>query len=155
MEWIDIETKKDVDALLERVEEFHDWYVAGYSYDALGDCDDGDLNLCRLKEELDALIVTFRWDCMRKGKWPEVQMKFGGVRAFDISLSWLQEGCPLYEASLEETEHGWVLIGDEPLTPKEREHPAETNANLLVLSGNVKWRPVAVVTPDGPDWWDE
>ncbi len=35
MEWIDIETKKDVDALLERVEQFHDWYVAGFTYDPL------------------------------------------------------------------------------------------------------------------------
>lgn len=152
MEWIDIETKKDVDALLERVEDFHDWYIAGYSYDSLGDCDDSDLNPCRLKEGLDALIVTFRWDCVRKGQWPEVQMKFGDVRAFNISLGWLQEGCPLFEAFLEEMKHGWVLVGDDPLTPDEREDPAKTKANFFILSGSVKWRPVSVVAPNGADW---
>lgn len=155
MEWINIETKKDAEAFLRRVEDFHDWYVAGYSYDSLGDCDDGGLNLNRLKEGLDALTVTFRWDCMCKGQWPEVQMKFGDVRAFDISLGWLQEGCPLYEAFLEETDHGWVLVGDDPLTSEEWANPAETRANLLVVSGNVKWRPLAVVTADGPDWWGD
>lgn len=49
MEWIDIETKKDVDALLERVEQFHDWYVAGFSYDPLARAEGGDLNLGRFK----------------------------------------------------------------------------------------------------------
>lgn len=155
MEWIDIETEKDVETLMKRVEGFHDWYVAGYSYDPLGDCADGDLNLSRLKEGLDALIITFRWDCRCKGQWPEVQMKFGDVRAFNISLGWLQEGCPLYEAFLEKTDHGWVLVGDDSLTSEEREHPVETKANLLVVSGNVKWRPLTVVTAHGPDWWDD
>lgn len=82
-------------------------------------------------------------------------MKFDEVRAFNISLGWLQEGYPLYEAFLEETDHGWVLVGDDPLDPEERECPIETKANLLVVSKSVKWRPLAVVTPDGPDWWDE
>lgn len=155
MDWIDIKTRDDIEKLFERVGHFHDWYVSGYSYDSLGSCTDGDLNLSRLKEGLDALIVNFRWDCTCKGQWPEVQMKFDDVRDFDISLGWLQEGCPLYEAFLEETDHGWVLVGDDPLTPEERKQPAKTKANLLVLSGSVKWRPTAVVTPDGPDWWDE
>lgn len=153
MSWIDIRTENDVKRMLERVEHFHDWFVASYSYDALGNCDDNDLNLGRLKEGLDASIITFRWDCKCKGQWPEVQLRFGDVSAFDISLEWLQEGCPLYEANLEETAHGWVLINDCWLTPEEREHPLEIKANLFVLSGNVKWRPVTVVTPDGPDWW--
>lgn len=155
MDWMDIETDGDVEKLFERVEHFHDWYVAGYSYDPLGSCEDGDLGLSRLKDGLDALVVTFRWDCVHKGRWPEVQMKFDEVRAFNISLGWLQEGCPLYEAFLEKTDHGWVLAGDGPLNPEERERPTEVKANLLVVSNSVKWRPLAVVTSDGPDWWDE
>lgn len=50
MSWIDIRTENDAKRMLERVEHFHDWFVAGYSYDALGNCDDNDLNLGRLKE---------------------------------------------------------------------------------------------------------
>lgn len=155
MDWIDIKTDDDVKKFFECVEHFHDWYVAGYSYDSLGSCEDGDFDLSRLKEDLDALVVTFRWDCMRKGQWPEIQVKFDEVRAFNINLAWLQEGCPLHEAFLEETDHGWVLVGDDPLTQEEQNHPAETKANLLIVSKSVKWRPLAVVTPDGPDWWDE
>lgn len=155
MDWIDIKTDDDAEKLLERVEHFHDWYVSGYSYDSLGSCEDGDLGLSRLKEDLDALVVTFRWDCMCKGQWPEIQMKFDEVRAFNISLGWLQEGCPLYGAFLEETDSGWVLVGDDPLAPEEREHPIGTKANLLVVSKNVKWRPLAVVASDGSDWWGE
>lgn len=90
-----------------------------------------------------------------QGQWPEVQLRFGDVSAFDISLGWLQGGCPLYEANLEKTAHGWVLINDCWLTPEEREHPLEIEANLFVLSENVKWRPVTVVTPEESDWWDE
>lgn len=152
-DWIDIKTEADVNRLMECVGQFHDWYVSGYAYDALGGCDDDDLNLCRLKEGLDALTITFRWDCTRHGKWPEVQLKLGDVRAFDISLIWLQEGCPLSEAWLEETEHGWVLIDDRPLAPKERENPKSVKSNLFALSGNVQWRPLAVVDPDNPEWW--
>lgn len=154
-EWIDIKTEEDVRQLMERVEHFHDWSVAGYTYDAFGECDDSDLNLCRLKEGLDSLVVTFRWDCQRKGQWPEIQLRFGDVRSFDIRLWWLQEGDPMYEAHLEHTVHGWVLLDDRPLTSEEREHPTSIKANLFVLSGNVKWRPLGVVTPEGPDWWSD
>lgn len=69
--WIDIKTENDVKRMLERVEHFHDWFVAGYSHDALGNCDNNDLNLGRLKEGLNALITTFRWDCKCKANGPK------------------------------------------------------------------------------------
>lgn len=49
MEWINVETKKDIKNLMERVEEFHDWYVAGFSYDPLARAEDDDSNLARFE----------------------------------------------------------------------------------------------------------
>lgn len=61
MEWMGIKTEKDAGALLERVEGFHDWYVAEFSYDPLARAEDGSLNLGRFKTDVDSLTVTFRW----------------------------------------------------------------------------------------------
>lgn len=50
MEWISIETKKDIKNLMEQV-EFHDWYVAGFSYNPLAHAEDDDSNLARFKTD--------------------------------------------------------------------------------------------------------
>ena len=31
MNWIELRTEEDVENLMERVEQFHDWYVAAFS----------------------------------------------------------------------------------------------------------------------------
>ncbi len=66
MDWITLNNLDDVAKLHDRVEGFHDWYVAGFSYDPLALSGDDDLDLGRFKEDVDALTVTFRWDCKSK-----------------------------------------------------------------------------------------
>lgn len=62
MDWIDIKSEEDVKKLMDRVEGFHDWYVADFSYDPLALSEDDDLNLGSFKIDIDALTVTFRWE---------------------------------------------------------------------------------------------
>lgn len=156
MEWIDIETKKDVDALLERVEQFHDWYVAGFSYDPLARAEGGDLNLGRFKIDVDSLTVTFRWDCKsRGGEWPEVQLEFNGLLVFRFAN--FKDPDPIWHGRIEVTNRGWAFFDDDgvPFTDEERAHPENVNSGFLVVCDRIRWRPLAVVTADGPDWWDE
>lgn len=35
MGWIKLTAEEDVELLMEHVDRFHDWYVAGFSYDQL------------------------------------------------------------------------------------------------------------------------
>lgn len=53
VDWITIQGKEDVEILLARVEDFHDWYVAGFVYDLLALSEDDDLNLGRFKIDND------------------------------------------------------------------------------------------------------
>lgn len=155
-DWIDIKTGEDVKKLMERVEHFHDWYVAGYLYDALGECDDGDLSLCRLKEGLDALVITFRWDCKSKsGEWPEVQLEFRNLLVFHFGN--FKDPDPIWNVTIEETDKGWVFVDEDgvKLGEEERVNPEKIRANLLIVCGEIRWRSLAVVTADGPDWWND
>ncbi len=156
MAWIDIKTKKDVHALLERVEGFHDWYVAGFSYDPLARAEGGDLNLGRFKVDVDSLTVTFRWDCKSKGgEWPEVQLEFSGL--LDFRFANFKDPDPIWEGYIEETERGWAFFDDDgvPFTGEERAHPKKADSGLLVVCDRIRWRPLSVVTPEGPDWWND
>lgn len=156
MEWMGIKTEKDAGALLERVEGFHDWYVAEFSYDPLARAEDGSLNLGRFKTDVDSLTVTFRWDNKSKGEeWPEVQLKFDGLLVFRFDN--YKDPDPIWHGRIERTERGWVFFDDDDVafTDTERAHPERINSGLLVMCDQIRWRPLAVVTPDGPDWWND
>ena len=51
MGWIKLTTEEDVELLMEHVDGFHDWYVAGFSYDPLAQSEDDDLNLAKARYE--------------------------------------------------------------------------------------------------------
>ena len=156
MVWIRIETEKDAGALLERVEGFHDWYVAGFSCDPLVRAQYEDSDLGRFKIDVDSLTVTLRWDCKSKGgEWPEVELEFSGLLAFRFAN--FKDPDPIWHGRIEETDRGWVFFDDDgvPFTDEERAHPERINSGLLVVCDQIKWRPLAVVTPDGPDWWND
>lgn len=155
MDWIDIETGNDTNKLLERVEQFHDWYVAGFSYDPLARTEDDDLNLGRFKIDVDSLTVTFRWDRKSKGEErPEVQLEFSGLLAFKFTN--YKDPDPIWHGHIEKTDLWWIFSDDDgvPFTEEERAHPERIDSGLLVVCDQIKWRPLAVVTPEGPDWWD-
>lgn len=40
------------------------------------------------------------------------------------------------------------------LSEEERAHPERIRANLVVC-GEIGWRSLAVVTAEGPDWWND
>ena len=87
MGWIELTTDEDVEFLMEHVDGFHDWYVAGFSYDPLAQSEDDDLSLARFKVDTDALTITFRWDTKTKrGTWPEVQVEFRCLHVFNFAL---------------------------------------------------------------------
>ncbi|MCI9262123.1 hypothetical protein [uncultured Adlercreutzia sp.] len=155
MDWNIVRNKEDVARLLARVEGFHDWYVAGFSYDPLAQSEDDDLNLGRFKVDVDALTITFRWDSKSKsGKWPEVQLEFRNLSEFHFGN--FRDPDPIWNGVLEETRKGWVFVDDdgETLSEEERAHPETIRSSLLVICGEIRWRPLAVVTTDGPDWWN-
>lgn len=86
MGWIKLTTEEDVELLIEHVDGFHDWYVAGFSYDPLAQSEDDNLNLARFKADTDALTITFRWDAKTKrGTWQEVQVEFRHLHVFNFS----------------------------------------------------------------------
>ena len=156
MNWIELRTEEDVENFMERVEQFHDWYVTAFSYDPLAQSENGDLNLARFKMDVDALTVTFRWTCRSKrGIWPEVQVEFGNLMMFNFAN--FKDPDPLWGCTIEKTEKGWVLADDVggALSDEEHTHPEEIQSNFLVICGNIRWRPMAVVTPDGPDRWKD
>lgn len=156
MDWIEIETSEDVEMLLSRVEGFHDWYVADFSYDPLARAADEDLNLGRFKIDVDALTITFRWDCRSKsGEWPEVQLEFSGLLAMRYTN--FKDPDPIWHGRIEETERGWLFFDDDgiPFTDEERAHPEDIKAGVVVVCDRIRWRPLAVVTPDGPEWWND
>lgn len=156
MDWITLNNLDDVAKLHDRVEGFHDWYVAGFSYDPLALSGDDDLDLGRFKEDVDALTVTFRWDCKSKrGEWPEVQLEFRNLRVFNFAN--FKDPDPIWHGIIEKTDRGWVFVDDDgdALSEEERAHPERIRANLLVVCGEIGWRSLAVVTAEGPDWWND
>ncbi len=156
MDWITIQGKEDVERLLARVEGFHDWYVAGFSYDPLAQSEDDDLNLGRFKIDVDTLTITFRWDCKSKsGEWPEVQVEFRNLLVFNFAN--FKDPDPIWKVVVEETSKGWVFLDEDNviLGEEERAHPERIRANLLVVCGEIRWRPLTVVTAEGPDWWND
>lgn len=87
MGWIEQATEEDVELLMEHVDGFHDWYVAGFSYDPLAQSEDDDLSLARFKVDTDALTITFRWDTKTKrGTWLEEQVEFRCLHVFNFAL---------------------------------------------------------------------
>lgn len=154
-DWIDIKTDEDVDKMLERVEHFHDWYVSGFFYDPLARAEDKDLNLGRFKIDIDALTITFRWDCRsNSGEWPEVQLEFNGVLIMKFAN--FKDPDPIWHGRIEETASGWVFFDDDDVafTDEERFHPENIKSSIMVVCDQIRWRPLAVVTSDGPEWWN-
>ena len=102
MDWIELITEEDVELLMEHVDGFHDWYVAGFSYDPLAQSEDDDLSLARFKVDADALTITFRWDAKTKrGTWPEVQVEFRCLHVFNFSN--YNDPDPLWGCVIEKT----------------------------------------------------
>lgn len=156
MDWITLNNSDDVAKLLSRVEGFHDWYVAGFSYDPLAQSEDDNLNLGRFKIDVDALTVTFRWDCKSKsGVWPEVQLEFRNLLVFHFGN--FKDPDPIWNAIIEETDKGWVFVDEDgtKLDEEERVNPERIRTNLLVVCGEIRWRPLTAVTADGPEWWND
>ena len=80
MEWIGIDSQMAADAMMERLDGMHDWYVSGFSYDPLSRAGGTDLSLGRFKTETDSLVVGFRYDSeSRDGVYPEFEMMFQEV----------------------------------------------------------------------------
>ena len=93
------------------------------------------MNLGRFKIDVDSLTVTFRWDCKsRGGEWPEVQLEFNGLLVFRFA-NFKDSGVPF--------------------TDEERAHPERVDSGFLAVCDQIRWRPLAVVTADGPDWWND
>lgn len=141
MGWHDIRDTPDVGELMEAVEHFHDWYLAGFKYDPLATAEDGSKSLARCTSETDALVLLMRYGSTdESGDWPEIEMEFTGIRAMHFSN--YKEPDPFHECWLERVDHGWVFVPDCPLTDAERKSPADIRADLLVVSGCVRWRQV-------------
>ena len=142
MGWIKLTTEEDVELLMEHVDGFHDWYVAGFSYDPLAQSEDDDLNLARFKADTDALTITFRWDAKTKrGTWPEVQVEFRHLHVFNFSN--YNDPDPLWGCVIEKTNGGcWVFADDDcgGLSEEERLHPERIVSNLLVTCEEIRWR---------------
>ena len=80
IDWTTIKSEEDAEYLLSKYYDFHDWYVAGFSYDPLARSEDLSLNLERFKTDIDTLTVILRDDCKNKnGRRPEVKLQFDGV----------------------------------------------------------------------------
>ena len=144
MDWIELITEEDVELLMEHVDGFHDWYVAGFSYDPLAQSEDDDLSLARFKVDTDALTITFRWDTKTKrGTWPKVQVEFRCLHVFNFSN--YNDPDPLWGCIIEKTSGGcWVFADDncDGLSEEERLHPERIVSNLLVTCDEIRWRAV-------------
>ena len=142
MGWIELITEEDVELLMEHVDGFHDWYVAGFSYDPLAQSEDDDLSLARFKVDIDALTITFRWDAKTKrGTWPEVQVEFRCLHVFKFSN--YNDPDPLWGCVIGKTNGGcWVFADDncDALSEEERLHPERIVSNLLVTCDEIRWR---------------
>lgn len=130
MGWIKLTTEEDVELLMEHVDGFHDWYVAGFSYDPLAQSEDDDLNLARFKVDTDALTITFRWDAKTKGgTWPEVQVEFRHLHVFNFSN--YNDPDPLWSCVIEKTSGDcWVFRRRQLRRPQRGGAPA-SGANRL------------------------
>lgn len=142
MGWIKLTTEEDVELLMEHVDGFHDWYVAGFSYDPLAQSEDDDLNLARFKVDTDTLTITFRWDTKTKrGTWQEAQVEFRHLHVFKFSN--YNDPDPLWGCVIEKTNGGcWVFADDNcgGLSEEERLHPERIASNLLVTCDEIRWR---------------
>lgn len=134
MEWQVIQTQDDANDFLERMEMFHDWFVAEASMFVDGgrcwkSADDRDRS---------AVTVKFTYDSpMPVIGFPSVEMKFEELSQFEILPEVI---APLMEATLENTTHGWIFCNDGPLSDSELEHPEDIRASLFIYCGNVSWR---------------
>ena len=142
MDWLEIRTEDDAECLMERVCEFHDWYVAGFSYDPLARSEESSLSLSRYKVDVDALTVVFRWDHKRKdGTWPEVRLEFRGLHAFRFANH--NDPDPLWDCTIKKTNGDcWFFADDASVDFSEEEliHPETINSNLLVICEELRWK---------------
>ena len=150
MEWIGIDSQMAADAMMERLDGMHDWYVSGFSYDPLGRAGGTDLSLGRFKTETDSLVVDFRYDSeSRDGVWPEFEMMFQEV--YQLSFSSNRDPDPIYEATLRKSIQGvWIFADDSGLTDKEIDDERSCLGCFWVRCGAVFWRPLTF--PDAEDW---
>ena len=137
MEWHEIRTQDDANDFLNRMEMFHDWFVAETSMFVDGgrcweSADDGDRSVATIKFIYDSPMSMIGF--------PSIEMKFEELCKFEI-LPYVI--APLVEATLQKTEFGWILCNDGPLSDLELEHLEDIRAGLFVhCGGNVSWRGV-------------
>lgn len=142
MDWLEIRTEDDAECLMERVYKFHDWYVAGFSYDPLAQSKENSLSLSRYKVDVDALTVVFRWDHKRKdGTWPEVRLEFGGLHVFRFSNS--NDPDPLWGCAIKKTNGNCWLFADNAsidFSKEELAYPETIVSNILVVCEEIRWK---------------
>lgn len=138
MEWNNVQSSEDISELMSEVERFHDWYLAGFSFNPLGRASVDRLNLSRDTHETDLLTLTFRYDSAdESGAWPELEMQFTGVVAMKFNPA---DAAPFHACNLQKTARGWVFCNDGTLSAEEIANPTAIDANILVVSQSVKWR---------------
>jgi hypothetical protein len=136
--WNNVQSSEDVSKLMNAVECFHDWYLAGFSFDSLGRASADNLNLSCDTHETDLLTLTFRYDSAdENGAWPELEMQFTGVVAMKFNPA---DAAPFHACNLQKTARGWVFCNDGALSAEEIAKPTAIDANILVVSQSVKWR---------------
>lgn len=139
MGWIDIETSADVQNLMQRVECFHDWYLAGLSYDPLARAESKN-PACWITDS-DSLIIRFRYDSTNKdGAWPEFCMEFNGV--YTVTFANFKEPDPFDDCMLLKTNQGWLFTEGGLLNQDELSHPENIRANIVVFCEKVRWNPL-------------
>lgn len=106
MGWTTIKTEEDVEYLLTRFYGFHDWYIAGFSYDPIARSENSSLNLGRFKLDVDSLSITLRSDHKGKnGRWPEVELQFDGV--WSMAFSNMRDSDPFWDCTIAHMERNW------------------------------------------------
>ena len=141
MDWTTIKSEEDAEYLLSKYYDFHDWYVAGFSYDPLVRSESSSLNLGRFKTDIDTLTVILRDDCKNKNeRWPEVELQFDGV--WNMAFSGIRDPDPFWGCTIERTERSWIMTGGEgsSLTEEEKQHPDRIRDNIVVVCDQIKWR---------------
>lgn len=141
MDWTTIKTEKDAEYFLTKYDDFHDWYIAGFSYDPLARSEDSSLNLGRFKLDVDSLSITLRSDHKSKnGHWPEVEMQFDGV--WSMAFSNMRDSDPFWDCKITRMERNWAIVGGKgsSTTEEELQHPDNIRDNIVVICDQIKWR---------------
>lgn len=139
MEWHVIQNEDDVELLMRKAEDFHDWYVAGFTYNSLARAEDDSLSLGRFIEDTDSLLLTLRYDSKdANGIYPEIEFEFFDVH--DMTFGNWKSPDPLWECSMEKVGQFWVLVAENPLTDEERNDLYQVKSVLFVCAREIKWR---------------